>query len=59
MQVNINQKVAEKTTSVNPQKGKVIIAQNLVRERELLDKDGNVIDNFKTRNIIKKAEDNK
>jgi len=42
--------------SVKPAgKGQVIIASDIKRERELLDKDGNVID-MRTKQIIKPAD---
>lgn len=37
-------------------KGKVVIAQNLIRERVMLDKDGNEI-NPRTKEIIRKADE--
>lgn len=52
MQINQNHKV------VGSSQRSVIIDPNPKKEREMLDKDGNVIDP-RTKQIIKKAEDNK
>ena len=40
-----------------PSKGKVVVSANPVRVREMLDKDGNVIDP-KSKQIIRLAKDN-
>jgi hypothetical protein len=53
MEIKLN--VAEQPKPLPQARGKVVIAQNLIRTRELLDQDGNTIDSFKTKNIIKKA----
>jgi hypothetical protein len=64
MEINFDQKPKADPTPqegvkiVNPNQGKVTIAVNLKKEREMLDKDGNVINPI-TKQIIKKMEDNK
>ena len=39
----------------NPNEGRVVISQNPVRQREVLDKNGNVID-LRSKQIIRSAE---
>lgn len=46
----------ERSGTVVPSKGKVVIATNIVRTKERLDKDGNIVDP-KTKQIIKKADE--
>ena len=48
-------KLNEGVKTVNNNKGKVVVSANPKRVRELLDKDGNVID-MRTKQIIRPAE---
>lgn len=50
--------ISERSGTINNNKPRVVIARNLAKERETLDRDGNVIDP-RTKQIIKRAEDNK
>lgn len=52
MELKLN---SEQAKTVVPSKGKIVISTNPVRIREMLDKDGNVI-NPKTKQIIKQAD---
>lgn len=46
----------ERSGTVVPSKGKVVISQRPVKTRERLDKDGNIVDP-RTKQIIKKADE--
>lgn len=54
--MEIKLKVAEKSTIVQPSRGRVVLAANIKIVRERLDKDGNII-NPVTHQIIKLAKD--
>ncbi len=62
MQINIGQKPQPNTNPqpnnvpAQPEQGKVVLAQHMVRTRVMLDKNGNEIDP-RTRQIIKKADE--
>lgn len=43
----------KETVSQTPRRGKVVIAANLIREKVMLDSEGNEV-NFRTKQIIKK-----